>query len=288
MLSNKSNTKALCIAALLMLTACGTSDEQSPLVARVYDYELRMDDLVGLVGEGVSAEDSAAIVDNYVDQWVRQKVILAKAEKNVKDDFSRQMNEYRNSLLTFAYEQQIVAQIMDTVVTDSQIEEYYEANTEQFLLKNAIVKAVYVAAPKRNAIDGKLKGLVYKNPFRDEDIVEMQALAKRIGAAGSYDGNSWMPFYTLQSVVPITTYNESLYLRQNRTIVLADDSTCWYVRILDYKISDDVSPLELQKDNIRAIILNHRKLDILNRLQSDLLKEAEEGGHVERAKQKAS
>lgn len=252
------------------------------MVAKVYDYELRMDDLAGLVGDGVSEEDSVAIVDNYVDQWVRQKVILAKAEKNVKDDFSRQMNEYRNSLLTYAYEQQIVAQLMDTVVTDGQMEEYYEANGDQFLLKNAIVKAVYVAAPRRNVADGRLKGLVYKQPFRDEDVVEMQSIASRIHATGSYDANAWIPFYTLQSVVPITTYNEGLYLKQNRTIVLSDDSTTWYVRILDYKISDEVAPLEVQKDNVRAIILNHRKLDIINRLQSDLLKEAEDGGHVKR------
>lgn len=282
MLSSRSNIKVLCFAALLLLVSCHHKEEESPLVVKVYDYELRMDDLAGLIGEGVSAEDSTAIVDNYVDQWVRQKVILAKAEKNVKEDFSRQMNEYRNSLLTYAYEQQIVAQLMDTVVTDGQLEEYYEANSGQFLLKNAIVKAVYVAAPKRNAADGKLKNLVYKHQFRDEEVVEMQQLAKRIGATGSYDANTWMPFYTLLSVVPITTYNESLYLKQNRSIVLVDDSLCWYVRILDYKISDDVSPLELQKDNIRAIILNHRKLDILNRLQTDLLKEAEEGGHIKR------
>ena len=123
MLSNRS-TISLLLVLLLSLTACKNAEEESPLVARVYEYELHMDDLVGLVGEGVSGEDSAAIVDNYVDQWVRQTVMLSKAEKNVKDDFSRQMNEYRNSLLIYAYERQIVEQLLDTVVTDAQMEEY--------------------------------------------------------------------------------------------------------------------------------------------------------------------
>lgn len=282
MLSSRSSISLLVAVCCLLSVACHRGEELSPLVAKVYDYELRLDDLAGLVGEGVSAEDSIAIVDNYVDQWVRQKVILAKAEKNVKDDFSRQMSEYRNSLLTYAYEQQIVSQLLDTNVTDVEIEEYYEANSEQFLLKNAIVKAVYVAAPKRNSADGKLKSIVYKHQFRDEDIVEMQALATRVGGTGSYDGATWMPFYSLQAVVPVTTYNEGLFLKQNRAIVLADDSLCWYVRILDYKISDDIAPMELQMDNIRAIILNHRKLEIINRLQADLFKEAEEGGHIKR------
>lgn len=283
MLSNKSAISLL-FALLLSLTACKNNDELSPLVAKVYGYELRMDDLAGLVGEGVSEEDSVAIVDNYVDQWVRQTVMLAKAEKNVNDDFSRQINEYRNSLLIYAYERQIVEQLLDTVVTDAQMEEYYESHGSQFLLKNSIVKAVYVAAPKKNSADGKLRSLVAKSAFRDEDIVEMQVLATKVGGQGSYDGDTWMPFYSLQSVVPVTTYNENLYLKQNRSIVLADDSVRWYVRILDYKVTDDVSPFELQRDNIRAIILNHRKLEILDKLQADLVREAERGGHVERTK----
>ena len=56
------------------------------------------------------------------------------------------------------------------------------------------------------------------------------------------------------------------------------------MRILDYKVTDEVSPFELQRDNIRAIILNHRKLEILGKLQADLVGEAERGGHVERTK----
>ena len=91
-----------------------------------------------------------------------------------------------------------------------------------------------------------------------------------------------MPFYTLQGAVPITTYNENLYLKQNRTIVLNDDNTTYLVRILDYKVGDEISPLELQAENIRSILLNHRKLDILNRLQSDLLAEAEKSDNVKR------
>lgn len=283
MLSNRSNISLL-LVLLLSLTACKNAEEESPLVARVYEHELHMDDLVGLVGEGVSGEDSAAIVDNYVDQWVRQTVMLSKAEKNVKDDFSRQMNEYRNSLLIYAYERQIVEQLLDTVVTDAQMEEYYESHGSQFLLKSSIVKAVYVSAPKNNKADGKLKALVCKQSFRDEDIVEMQSLATKVDGQGNYDGDTWMPFYSLQSVVPLTTYNEGLYLKQNRSIVLADDSLRWYVRILDYKVTDEVSPFELQRDNIRAIILNHRKLEILDKLQADLVGEAEKGGHVERIK----
>lgn len=269
------------LALSILPFGCRHGSEESPVVARAYDYELHRSDLEGLVGEGVSPEDSAAIVQNYIEQWIRQAVILSKAEKNVSDNFERQMREYRNSLLTYAYEQQIVSQLLDTHVSYRQISEYYDEHRNQFQLKGSIVKAVYVAAPNRSPAIPKLRKIASARDFDEENVVELEETATRYGLSGYYDADSWIPFYQIQASTPITTYNETLYLKHNRTIVLSDDSLTYVVRIIDYKVTDDVSPLELQKENIRAIILNQRKLEILDKMQNDLLKEAEEGGHIE-------
>ena len=278
---------ARCLSSLLLVTAllavgCHRRGDDTPLLATVYGYELHRSDLEGLVSAGVSAEDSAAIVASYVDQWIRQTVILTKAEKNITDNFDRQMREYKNSLLTYAYEQKIINQLLDTNISNEQIAEYYEQHREDFHLKSAIVKAVYVTAPAKSPMVAKLKKIIDRRNFDEHDVVELEELASRHNLTGYYDANSWMPFYTLQSAVPITTYNESLYLKQNHTITLTDNDITYLVRILDYKVSDETSPLELQVENIRSILLNHRKIDILNRLQSDLLKEAEKGDHIKR------
>lgn len=274
------------IATALALSACAPTVDESPVVASVYGYELHESDLEGLVGEGVAHDDSVAIVDNYVDQWIRQTVMLAKAEKNVTADFSRQLKEYRNSMLIHAYEQQIVNQLLDTTVSEGQIEEYYANHRDEFLLKSSIVKAVYVVAPRKTVADGKLRSLMGRSDFAVEDIADLEALASRHGLRGYYDADVWMPFYTLQASVPIITYNENLYLKQNRYITLHDDSLNYYVRVLDYKVSDETAPLELQRDNIRAIIVNHRKTALLGKLQADLLAEAAEGRHIKSSKKK--
>lgn len=271
------------LAATLLISFGGCHrEDESPVVAKVYGHELHESDLKGLVAAGLSEEDSLTILNNYVDQWIRQTVMLEKAERNVNADFSRELGEYRNSLLIYSYERQILNQLLDTTVTMAEMEDYYRENESQFQLKNSIVKAVYVTAPKKSAADSKLRTLMAKRMFADEDVVELEETASRYGLQGYYDGNVWMPFYSLQAVVPVTTYNENLFLKQNRSIVLSDDSLTYYVRILDYKVSDEVSPLELEQDNIRAMIINRRKLEILGKLQSDLLAEAEKSGNVKR------
>lgn len=265
----------------LCLAGCHSyGDNDSPVVARVYDRELHQSDLEGVVPAGVAPEDSVIIVNNYVDQWIRQAVILAKAERNVQNDFTRELQEYRNNLLAYAYERQIVDQLLDTTVSEDQVKDYYEQHREEFLLKSSIVKAVYVSAPIKAPAVPKLKKIVQRSTFSENDILELEETASRNGFSGYFDAETWMPFVTLQTAIPVTAYNEQLFLKQHRTITLSDDSLFYAARILDYKVSDEQSPLELQRDNIRAIIINRRTIEILGRLYNDLLKEAEDDGKV--------
>ena len=279
------STKSLISLTLLLLTvSCSPPGEESPLVARVYDRELHEADLAGIAPPGLAPDDSLTLLDNYVEQWIRQAVILSKAEKNVTEDFSRELQEYKNSLLAYAYERQVLDQILDTVVTPAQIREYYENHKADFPLKNSIVKAVYVVAPVKSPVVAKLKKIIVRSQFGESDILDLEETASRNGFTGYYDAETWIPFYTLQAAVPVTAYNEQLFLKNNRSITLSDDSLFYAARILNYRVSDDVSPLEVQRDNIRALILNHRKTEALNKLRSDLLKEAEESGNVKRIK----
>lgn len=277
-----SRSSVISLLASLLLTACGASADGTPVVATAYGYELHESDLAGLVAEGVSPDDSVAIVDNYIEQWIRQQVILHKAEKNVKQDFGRELQEYKNNLVTYAYERQIIDQLLDTNITEGQLTDYYENHKTDFLLKSSIVKAVYVTLPSKSPMVVKLKNIASKHNFSDNDIVEMEEIASRNGLRGYFEADTWIPFFTLQTSVPITTYNEALFLKQNRSIVLKDDSLTYVVRIVDYKVTDDVAPLETQVDNIRAILLNHRKIEILDKLHADLLKDAEDDGQVKR------
>lgn len=274
------------LVLVVLLTACSHKVEESPVVVSVYDQNLRASDLEGIVPTGLSPEDSLTMVNNYIDQWVRQAVILEKAGKNVTDNFERELREYKNSLLVYAYERQILDQILDTVVTDAQIEAYYHQHKNDFTLKSSIVKAVYVVAPVKAPAVAKLKKIIDHNPFSEKDIIDLEETASHSGFSGYYDIETWIPFYTFQTAVPVTTYNESLFLKQHRAITLSDDSLFYAARILDYKVTDDISPLDLQRDNIRAILLNHRKVEALEHLRSDLLDEAERGGYVKRMNKK--
>lgn len=275
--------QVLLLTGLFLLSACHNKVDDD-VVARAYGNYLRLEDLDGLVDTNLSAEDSAAVINNYISQWLQQQVVLHKAEKNVSKDFQQELQNYKNSLITYEYERLVVQQLLDTNISDEEITQYYNNHRKDFLLKTNIVRAVYVKVSKEAPCVARLKKLMNHATISDDDMQEIQKLAATYGQDYNFDEEMWMPFQKLQSLVPIETYNEVAFLRDTRYTTVNDEKSVYVVNILEYKITDDVSPLEYERNHIRTILLNSRKIGIIKNMQTDLLKKAELDKEIQRYK----
>ena len=142
------------LALLVLFTvSCGLfqdNDSDRPL-ARVHEKYLYESDVVGLIKQGTSAEDSLNLVQGYIQGWVKQNLIIHLAELNLPDEkknMQKQLEDYRNDLLIFAYEKELVRQKLDTSVSTKEIEQYYKENQGDFQLKDYIVRVMYVKLEK--------------------------------------------------------------------------------------------------------------------------------------------
>ena len=91
-------------------------------MARVFDKYLYKADVAGVIPNGSSKQDSITLAKNYIQNWIKQQVILHKAETNLdeeKKDVEKKLEEYRNSLITYIYEKELIRQKLDTVVSDN-------------------------------------------------------------------------------------------------------------------------------------------------------------------------
>ena len=96
-------------------------------MARVYDDYLYESDLNGVVAPGTLPKDSLLITRSFIENWVRQRLIIQQAEKNLTSsqmDFTRQLENYKNSLTIYAYENALVMQKLDTLITDEETQNY--------------------------------------------------------------------------------------------------------------------------------------------------------------------
>ena len=264
----------------LAATGCGGGKKDHAL-ARVFDKYLYEDDIQGIVPAGTSPEDSAAIVANYIQQWIQEMVVLEKAENNISDDFEKELQNYKNSLITYNYERLIVEQQLDTNVADTAIQNYYNKHRETFTLKNNILRTVYVKMPAKSKNIQKIRTILSGNDLSDKKIVELERLAANEASAYNFDQSAWITFFDFQHIIPVKTYNEEFYLKNIKNIYFTDNENAYIAKILDSKVADDISPIDFEYQNIKNIILNQRKVEIVDKMRANLREKAEADKEIE-------
>ncbi len=248
---------------------------EGDVLAKVGDNYLYTSDIQGVIPVGSGKKDSAEILRNYINNWIDQRLIVIQAEKflnNADKNFSKELEEYRNSLIVYAYEKQLVEQKLDTSVNLKEITDYYNKNQQNFQLKENIVKVLYVKLQVKDANISKVRSLLKSK--REGDIEKLAGFVGNIAVNSYLDDQNWLFFNDLLKEIPIETYDQEAYLQNHRFIEINDDQYTYLVNFKDFKIKESLSPLSFEIENIRIIILNKRKLKLIEDMRKEVLEKA--------------
>ena len=270
----------LLILALILLGTMGCRDylvkSDRRVVAECYGNKLYEEDLAGVVPSDANRMDSLSRVNAFVDSWIRRQLLIHQAEKNLTAeqlDFSKQLQDYRNSLIIYAYETQLIEQYLDTIVGEEEIMAYYEEHKENFQLRSNMVKVAYVILPQDTKHEKEFRQLM---SARDTLLLsQLDVMASHAAVASFLDVDQWVRLDDLLTQVPIEIYNVESFLKKNRFVAFEKDNLLYMVRFEDYLLEESVTPLELESDNIKNIILLKRKKDLLSKMNEDLFEKAQ-------------
>ena len=265
------------IAFLLLMAGCDYYQKNSKevVVAECYGKYLYESDLVGIVPEGTTIMDSIQRVSTFIDSWVRRQVLIHQAENNLNVeelDLKKQMDEYRNSLVIYAYESQLINQKLDTAVSEDEIAEYYEQNKEDFQLRNTMVRVAYVILEE----DSKQEE-AFRKLMSDPDTLLLQnidVLASYYAVKSHLDVDQWMRLDELTNIIPIEIFNAESFLKKNKFVCFDMNEHTYMVRFVEYLLEESTSPLEMVRDNIKSVILAQRKQAMLERMKTALYEKA--------------
>ena len=249
-------------------------------IAKIGDKVLYAAEIASMIPPGTSEADSVQVVQNYIQTWIRKNLLIEKAELNLtKDqkDVDKQLEEYRTSLIIFTYEKEYIRQHLDTLVSMDEIEHYYNEHKQDFILKDNIYDVAYVKLKKTVLKLDKPKKLFLSN--KEEDGLTLEDFCYNNAYDFSLKKENWMSFDLLTKTIPISN-EESL--NKNNTIIEAKDSIANYlIKVNDLKLKNSISPLKFETENIRNIVVNKRKLKLIEGLENSLYKTAMANGEVE-------
>lgn len=272
---SKSMLFLILVTGILMVSCKDSSEPEEDVVARVYDDVLLRSELAAKIPFGQSAVDSTRIADQIIKNWIHDKAVLNFAERNLSDsqkDFSKQLQDYRSSLVTYAYERELINQKLDTVISDEEIKAYYDANIDNFKLKSYIVKLRFVKlnleAPKQNKLEKWFKS------DDEKDFEKLYEYCQKYAENFYFEENTWLYLQDVLKEVPINETQWDNFLRNTTYYRFESGSFQYLVRFFDYKLKDDRSPLTLERGKITDLILNRRKVELINQMRDDVVTES--------------
>lgn len=225
--------------------------------------------------------DSTGLLKSYIDKWLENQVLVDAAEVALSEsekDKEKLIEDYRNSLLIYEYEQKLMREKIDTTVTEEEIKAFYEENLSTFQLRKNIVKIKYIKVNKQKADVPKLRKWM-QNPSDQNDLSLISFAEKE--ADNFYLDSNWLYLDDIAKEIPLdANYDQQRFLSNNKFVQLEENNTLYLLYIIDFRIKNAISPIEFEKDKIRDIIIHKRRLDMLKNNTKSIFEKALNSGDI--------
>jgi hypothetical protein len=265
----------LLLIASMLLFACDTKPKQSEIpIAEAGNRKLYLSEIKDFL-QNLSSEDSLTILTDYVNRWAKNQAVLIHAENNLiaeEKDLSKEIDDYRTSLLIHKYEQEYIRTKMDTTVYRTEIEQFYHDNPDNFQLTGMLVKALYIKVSNDFANIDKIRQLYRSN--REKDIEELEKIAMNGVDAYSMFNGEWLNLDEVTAPLPGTADTYENRVIRMRAIEDSDDKYTYFIKINDVSMRGSVAPLEHVMSNIKNIILNRRKNNLIRQMENAVFNDA--------------
>ena len=255
-------------AVVLLLSSC-FNNNQGRIIASVNEKDLMLEEV--LEEMPIQIEDSSFFVERYMNDWIRKQLMIYHAEINLSSaiqNYEKQIKEYRASLLIYAYQQELINQNFDTSISLKQVTDYYNQYKDEFKLSKNIFKGRFIV------VDRSAPKLINLNKWyksnKESSLEDLNDYCQQFAKEYYLEDDKWQYFSIFNQKLPEYIIEESYFLENTKGVVFEDDNLRYYVFIKDYLINGSISPLELEQEKIKNVLLNKNKIEYLKQLEDEL------------------
>jgi hypothetical protein len=274
-----SNARMICLGLItLVATSCdfNAKSPESEVVARVGNEFLFLEDVVDLVPDGTSTEDSLSIVKSYIERWATRQLIIDAAIRNLspekQKEYDKLIQQYKLDLYTKGYLEEVVKQSLDTVVSQSELKQYYELNKENFRLSGALVRLRYIQLPEDHPKFEVIKKRFNEPKKNDQAFWDTYQLQFKSSALND---SVWVELNQIYRKLPfVTPENRDQYIVSGKSSQYKDSTDVYLVRVLKVTDRNEIAPFEFIKPTLEEIILNQRKLELIKKFEQEIKNDA--------------
>ncbi|MCP9612173.1 peptidyl-prolyl cis-trans isomerase [Coprobacter tertius] len=275
----------ICLFVSAFFMACNRggkniNNENNALV-RVGDQVLYRDELSNDMPNGLSAADSARFADNYIAQWVNDRILYDVAAKNIPDlsKIDQKVDRYREDLIIFEYKKQLLDEKLSKEISEGDLKAYYDKHADEFKLKSGIIRGLFIKVPVNSPRISQLKKWYRSDKPDAVENIEKYGLNNAVIYEYFYD--RWVSFSEVMDNIPYEISDETDFLRRQKYLEISDGGYWYLLNISDYKVPGSVMPFDFAKRQIREILTNKMRLQFLVNTEKELYEKAIKDNRIE-------
>lgn len=247
------------------------------MLVAVGDSVLTVAEVLRQIPSGLSTEDSTLLFRSIVDDWVRDLVLIDVAEKNIDDmdRIERMVEAYRHSLIVNRY-LSIMSDRSGSDIPESRIKSYFEANEDNLILTQPLVKGVLIKVAENDESLDKLRQWMAR--LSDEDVDNIEKTGIRHASRYEYFRDQWHEWSVVAEQIPYRFFDADAFVRATKNFETEADGSVYLLRITDYVPSGEKIPYEFARLKIREILRNDDAADTKEKLKREIYTERIKNG----------
>lgn len=252
----------------------GSVDKSKNPIVTVRGVTLYKADLDDVLPRSLSAEDSVSMAQAYIKTWINDQLMYDKAKQNILNEtaINELIEDYRQSLITNSYQEQLFKEHFSKVVSDRELRAYYDGNKELFKLEGSIIKGLYLKIPVGSPQLNNFKKWYKQTTDVAVENIEKNTLQNAVNYEYFYD--RWVSFDDVMDNIPYLISDRDQFLKTNKSIEVSDSSFVYLLNIKEYRLIGSEAPYDYIKGQLSEIFKEKRRAGYIEEIQKDLYDKA--------------
>ena len=222
--------------------------------------------------KNLSEKESLVLIENQIAKWAKNHILIEQANINLNNEKKNQLlvmaKEYSDELFSFHYKEKIVKSLMDTVVNQNSIYEYYKQNKINYKLNEDIVKARFIKISNENFEIPNIRNRFRR--FNKSDISFLDSISLQFSSY-SFNDSIWINKDVFFSKFPeVRDYVKNNIVKKNLFYQLEDSLELYLIKVSESALRNTIAPKDYLEPTLRQILVNKRKLEFIRNFENEL------------------
>ncbi|PWH85407.1 hypothetical protein [Brumimicrobium oceani] len=260
---------------LLFLFSCSENgDAKICKVGNHILYETELNNRIDYLNDELSYEQAK---EKVIEEWMNQQQValeIKEVSPKVKTANEIRIQDELMQLNLFELENTFITKNLDSTISDSEIQAYYDSHRENYKAESYIVRALYIKIPDTLASALNIdEHFLLKN---DKDLKEVKKIANLYATNFYFEEERWIYFDDLVREISISANKKEELVRNRGKAIFKENGETHYINVLDFRTKSISSPMEIERAGIRRHILKRRVNNLRNKAKETILENVKE------------